>query len=542
MGETWEQRLELAYELRELGPDEIPLNFLNPRPGTPLAGRRPLEAHDALRAIAIFRLVFPDRIIRYAGGRELVLRDAQALGLVGGVNGMIVGNYLTTAGRPAAEDMRLARRPRHAVVPSGRRRRRPVNARELLALDRAARLAPLRAHARARRSRSSCESASGRAPDAWPSRSTGSDELVDGMSSWWSAIHGYRHPVARRRRARPARAHEPRDVRRPHPRAGRGPGARGWWRSPRSRSQHVFLCDSGSVSVEVAVKMCLQYWRSRGRPGAPAAAHLAGRLLRRHPHPDVAVRPGRRACTTSGAGSCPRQVFADAPPDGFDAPADPATSPRWPAPVEAHADELAAIIVEPVVQGAGGMRFHSPAYLRALRELADAHDAAAGLRRDRHRASGAPARCSRAEPRRREPRRHVRRQGDDRRLPDDGRHALHRRGWPRASPRGEVPVLAHGPTFMGNPLAAAVANASIDLLLAGDWRGRRRRASRPACGPGSRRRATSPGCRRAGARRDRRGPARPRRSTWRRATPGGGRARRVAAALRATSSTRCRPT
>jgi biotin synthase len=120
MGETWEQRLELAYELRELGPDEIPLNFLNPRPGTPLAGRRPLEAHDALRAIAVFRLVFPDRIIRYAGGRELVLRDAQALGLVGGVNGMIVGNYLTTAGRPAAEDVRLAADLGMPVVPGAR--------------------------------------------------------------------------------------------------------------------------------------------------------------------------------------------------------------------------------------------------------------------------------------------------------------------------------------------------------------------------------------------------------------------------------------
>jgi biotin synthase len=107
MGETWEQRLELAFELRELEPDEVPLNFLNPRPGTPLAGQRPLAAQDALRAIAIFRLVFPDRIIRYAGGRELVLRDLQALGLVGGVNGMIVGNYLTTAGRPAAEDVKL---------------------------------------------------------------------------------------------------------------------------------------------------------------------------------------------------------------------------------------------------------------------------------------------------------------------------------------------------------------------------------------------------------------------------------------------------
>jgi biotin synthase len=108
MGESWDQRIEFAYDLRALNPDEVPLNFLNPRPGTPLGGRPPLAAADALRAIAIFRLVFPGAIIRYAGGRELVLRDLQALGLVGGVNGMIVGNYLTTAGRPAAEDVRLA--------------------------------------------------------------------------------------------------------------------------------------------------------------------------------------------------------------------------------------------------------------------------------------------------------------------------------------------------------------------------------------------------------------------------------------------------
>lgn len=107
MGETWEQRLELAFELKALGPSEIPLNFLNPRPGTPLGNRKPLAPSDALRAIAIFRLVFPEIIIRYAGGRELVLRDLQALGLVGGINGMIVGNYLTTAGRPASEDVKL---------------------------------------------------------------------------------------------------------------------------------------------------------------------------------------------------------------------------------------------------------------------------------------------------------------------------------------------------------------------------------------------------------------------------------------------------
>ena len=92
-------------------------------------------------------------------------------------------------------------------------------------------------------------------------------ELVDGMSSWWAAVHGYRPSRARCGGPRPARRHEPRDVRRPHPRAGGRPGPARSWRSPRPGLEHVFFADSGSVSVEVAIKMCLQYQRSRGRPG-----------------------------------------------------------------------------------------------------------------------------------------------------------------------------------------------------------------------------------------------------------------------------------
>jgi biotin synthase len=107
MGETWRQRIEMAYELRDLGVDEIPLNFLNPRPQTPLGDRPLLAANDALKICAIYRLIFPDVVLRYGGGRELILRDLQALGLVGGVNAMIVGNYLTTTGRPAADDLQL---------------------------------------------------------------------------------------------------------------------------------------------------------------------------------------------------------------------------------------------------------------------------------------------------------------------------------------------------------------------------------------------------------------------------------------------------
>jgi biotin synthase len=108
LGETVEQRAEFATQLAELGPHEVPLNFLNPRPGTPLADQGVLDAKDALRAIAAFRLALPRTILRYAGGREITLGDLGTRdGLLGGVNAVIVGNYLTTLGRPASADLAL---------------------------------------------------------------------------------------------------------------------------------------------------------------------------------------------------------------------------------------------------------------------------------------------------------------------------------------------------------------------------------------------------------------------------------------------------
>ena len=107
MGESLRQRVEFAFELRNLDPVEVPINFLDPRPGTPLAGMPLVRPTDAVRAIALFRLVMPEVLLRYAGGREVVLRELQAYGLVAGVNGLIVGNYLTTLGRPANEDLQL---------------------------------------------------------------------------------------------------------------------------------------------------------------------------------------------------------------------------------------------------------------------------------------------------------------------------------------------------------------------------------------------------------------------------------------------------
>ncbi|CDO08628.1 biotin synthase BioB [Mycolicibacterium cosmeticum] len=108
MGETLEQRAEFAANLAELNPHEVPLNFLNPRPGTPFGDLEVLPAADALRAVAAFRLALPRTMLRFAGGREITLGDLGAKqGILGGINAVIVGNYLTTLGRPAESDLEL---------------------------------------------------------------------------------------------------------------------------------------------------------------------------------------------------------------------------------------------------------------------------------------------------------------------------------------------------------------------------------------------------------------------------------------------------
>ena len=108
MGETLEQRAEFAVQLAELNPTEVPINFLDPRPGTPFADRPLMESEDALRAIGAFRLAMPHTMIRFAGGRELTLgAEGSEQGLLGGINAIIVGNYLTTLGRPMEDDLEM---------------------------------------------------------------------------------------------------------------------------------------------------------------------------------------------------------------------------------------------------------------------------------------------------------------------------------------------------------------------------------------------------------------------------------------------------
>ncbi|HEV3173469.1 MAG TPA: adenosylmethionine--8-amino-7-oxononanoate transaminase, partial [Actinocrinis sp.] len=277
-------------------------------------------------------------------------------------------------------------------------------------------------------------------------------ELIDGMSSWWAAIHGYRHP------ALDAAAHAQVD-RMSHVMFG------GLTHEPAIRLaellveitpdplRHVFLADSGSVSVEVAVKMCLQYWRSLGRPAKRRLLTWRGGYHGDTFHP-MSVCDPEGGMHSLWRGVLPEQVFADIPPGSFDSEPEAAYIAHLTELMERHADELAAVIVEPVVQGAGGMRFHSPGYLRTLRDLCDAHDVllifdeiATGFGR-----SGELFAADHAGV-----------------CPDvmcvgkalTGGYMTMAAALctPRVADgisRGEVPVLAHGPTFMGNPLAAAV--------------------------------------------------------------------------------------
>jgi adenosylmethionine-8-amino-7-oxononanoate aminotransferase len=293
-------------------------------------------------------------------------------------------------------------------------------------------------------------------------------ELIDGMASWWSAIHGYRHPALDRAAGAQLErvshvmfgglTHEPAVLL----------ASRLTEIAP-AGLERVFFADSGSVSVEVAIKMALQYQRALGRGGRTRLLTVRGGY-----HGDtfgaMAVCDPDDGMHSLFAGVLGRHVFAERPPDGFDAPLEE----RWARHVselaDAHAGELAAVIVEPVVQGAGGMRFHSPACVAHLRRLCDEHgmllvldEIATGFGR-----TGARFACEHAAV-----------------APDvmcvgkalTGGYmtlaaTLCTKAVADAISAGEGAGLMHGPTFMANPLACAVALASLELLEDGSWRTR----------------------------------------------------------------------
>ncbi|MQA27648.1 MAG: adenosylmethionine--8-amino-7-oxononanoate transaminase, partial [Micromonosporaceae bacterium] len=237
--------------------------------------------------------------------------------------------------------------------------------------------------------------------------------------------------------------------------------------------EKVFFCDSGSVSVEVALKLALQ-----ARPGRRKVLTVRGGYYGDTLH-DMSVCDPVNGMHTLFAGVVPEQVFAPRPPGGFDRPDDDAEVLAWADAVaelaERHSGELAAIIAEPVVQGAGGMHFYSPACVRLLRRLADAHglllildEIATGFGR-----TGALFACEHAGV-----------------VPDilclgkalTGGYltlaaTLCTEDVATAVCAGDGGALMHGPTFMANPLACAVANAAVDLLVSSDWNSSVRRIS-----------------------------------------------------------------
>jgi adenosylmethionine-8-amino-7-oxononanoate aminotransferase len=290
-------------------------------------------------------------------------------------------------------------------------------------------------------------------------------ELIDGMASWWCAIHGYNHPVLNE-------AAKSQIDKMSHVMFGgitHAPAVNLCEKLVQITPQgldKVFLSDSGSVAVEVAIKMAFQYWISRGQPNK-------NKLL--------SLRNGYHGDTFAAMSACDpvtgmhhmfeqvvaKQYFAPAPQIAVHEQWDKQDIAEFSQIISAKKDQLAAVILEPIVQGAGGMRFYSPHYLKSVRELCDQHnvlliadEVATGFGR-----SGKLFACEWAQI-----------------SPDimclgkaiTGGYmtlaaTLCSEEVSRGICEGEAGCFMHGPTFMGNPLACSVANASIDLLLSSDW-------------------------------------------------------------------------